>query len=77
MRVRNIKEMVDGALYYRLVRILPNGKRYQLQISFSAGEMRFRAFVARRLWLLRAELRDSTREASRPASRANAPQLVF
>ncbi|WP_301236660.1 hypothetical protein [Pandoraea cepalis] len=77
MRVRNIKETVDGARYYRLVRMLPNGKRHQMQISFSAGEMRFRHFVARRLWLLRAEMRDSTRAASMPTPRSNMPQLVF
>ncbi|MFK0377067.1 hypothetical protein [Pandoraea sp. NPDC090278] len=77
MRVRNIKETVDGARYYRLVRTLPNGKRHQMQISFSAGEMRFRRFVAQRLWLLRAEMRDSTRAAAAPAPRSNMPQLVF
>ncbi|WP_150566174.1 hypothetical protein [Pandoraea morbifera] len=77
MRVRNIKETVDGARYYRLVRTLPNGKRHQMQISFSAGEMRFRSFVAQRLWLLRAEMRDSTRAAATPAPRSNMPQLVF
>ncbi|VVD90332.1 hypothetical protein PEP31012_01580 [Pandoraea eparura] len=77
MRVRNIKETVDGARYYRLIRMLPNGKRHQVQISFSAGEMRFRHFVAQRLWLLRAEMRDSTRAAAMPAPRNNMPQLVF
>ncbi|WP_155740028.1 hypothetical protein [Pandoraea pnomenusa] len=77
MRVRNIKETVDGARYYRLVRTLPNGKRHQMQISFSAGEMRFRSFVAQRLWLLRAEMRASTRAAATPAPRSNMPQLVF